>query len=92
MKKNVTVYYSLIMALYSIGFVAMSAFSSLYLLNNGLSSGAIGILIAVSSLVAVGLEPVIGALIDRTRRVSTKGVMLVIGVCIVMHTQAWRSP
>lgn len=84
MKKNVTVYYSLIMALYSIGFVAMSAFSSFYLLNNGLSSGAIGILIAVSSLVAVGLEPVIGALIDRTRRVSTKGVMLVIGVCIVI--------
>lgn len=36
-EKNVTVYYSLIMALYSIGFVAMSAFSSFYLLNNGLS-------------------------------------------------------
>lgn len=84
MKKSVTVYYSLIMALYSIGFVAMSAFSSFYLLNNGLTSGSIGILLAASSLVSVALEPVIGALIDRTRRVSTKGVMLVIGISIVI--------
>lgn len=82
MKKNVTVYYSLIMAIYSIGFVAMSAFANFYLLNNGLTSGNIGILLAVSSLVSVCLEPVVGALIDRTKWISTKGVLLVIGICI----------
>lgn len=84
MKKNVTVYYSLIMAIYSIGFVAMSAFSSFYLLNNGLTSGNIGILLAVSSLVSVALEPVVGALIDRNPRISTKGVMLVVGIIVVI--------
>lgn len=84
MKKNVTIYYSLIMAVYSIGFVAMSAFANFYLLNNGLTSGNIGILLAVCSLVSVFLEPMVGALIDRNPRISTKGVLLVLGAIVVV--------
>lgn len=42
-KKNVTLYYGLIMAVYSVGFVTMSAFSSVYLLDAGLSNAGVGI-------------------------------------------------
>lgn len=50
-KANVTIYYGLIMAIYSIGFVTMSAFSSVFLLNAGLSNGGVGILLALGAVI-----------------------------------------
>ena len=77
-KPNLTIYFGIIMATYSLGFVAMSAFSSFYLLGIGLSNSTVGILLAVGSLLAVFLEPVVGALIDRHSKVSTKYVLLIL--------------
>ncbi len=82
-RKNVTIYYGLIMAIYSVGYVAMSAFSSLYLLDIGLSNKAVGILLAIASMVSVLLQPPVGAMIDRNPRISTKKVLLVIGIFIL---------
>lgn len=91
-KKNATIYYGLIMAVYSGGFVTLSAFSSLYLLNIGLSNGAVGMLLAIASLISVLLQPPVGALIDNSSKISTKHVMLVfsiaiavIGLIIILH-------
>lgn len=83
MKKNVTVYYGLIMAVYSVGFVIMSAFSSLYLLSTGMSSGEIGALLACAGIVSAVLEPPVGALIDRHPRVSGRTVLLICSAVIV---------
>lgn len=82
-KKNVTIYYGLIMAVYSIGYVSMSAFSSLYLLDIGLSNRAVGTLLAVASMVSVLLQPPVGAMIDTNPKISTKKVLLVLGVLIL---------
>lgn len=64
-KKNVTLYYGLIMAVYSIAYVTMSAFSSVYLLDVGFTNGNVGVLLAIGSLLSVLLQPVVGSLIDR---------------------------
>lgn len=82
-KKNVTIYYGMIMAVYSIGYVSMSAFSSLYLLDIGLSNKAVGTLLAIASMVSVLLQPPVGAMIDRNPRISTKKVLLIIGIIIL---------
>lgn len=82
-RKNVTIYYGLIMAIYSMGYVAMSAFSSLYLLDIGLSNKAVGTLLAIASMVSVLLQPPVGALIDRNPRISTKKVLLIIAIFIL---------
>lgn len=82
-KKNVTIYYGLIMAIYSVGYVAMSAFSSLYLLDIGLSNKAVGILLAIASMVSVLLQPPVGSMIDKNPKISTKKVLLVIGTFIL---------
>ena len=84
MKNDVTVHYGLSVAVYSLGYVAMSAFSSLYLLDKGFTNGQIGILLAIASLVSVALQPVAGALIDRNPKVSTKGVLLSIASVILV--------
>ncbi len=83
-KKDTTIYYGLIMAVYSVGYVTMSAFSSLYLLDVGLSNGAIGILIAIASLVSVAFQPIVGGLIDKNPKISTKGILLVIGIVVLI--------
>jgi len=81
-KKDITLYYGLAMATYSIGFVTMSAFSSVYLLDIGLSNGAIGILLAIASVVSVALEPVVGELIDRNPYISSRRMLLFLGVMV----------
>jgi len=82
-KKDVTLYFGLISAVYSIGYVTMSAFSSVYLLDAGLSNAGVGILLAVGALAAVLLQPLTGTLIDRNPKISTKGVMLLIAMLVV---------
>lgn len=84
MKKNVTLYYGIIMAVYSLGFVTMSAFSSVYLLSVGLSSGEIGILLGIGGVVSAVLQPVVGILMDRHPLVSGKTVLAVCSVLIAL--------
>lgn len=81
-KKDVTIHYGLIMATYSVGYVTLSAFSSLYLLNLGLSNGAVGVLLAISSLISVFLQPIVGSLIDKNPKVSTKQMLFIMAVLI----------
>lgn len=83
-KKNVTIYYGLIMATYSIGYVTLSAFSSLYLLDLGLSNGSVGVLLAVASLVSVLLQPSVGTIIDKNPKVSSKQILLIMAILIAI--------
>lgn len=83
-KRNVTIYYGLIVAIYSISYVTMSAFSSVFLLDIGLTNGQIGALLAIGSLVAVFSQPFIGTLIDKSARVSSRLVLLVLSAMIVV--------
>ena len=83
-KKNATIYYGLIMATYSVGYVSLSAFSSLYLLDLGLSNGAVGILIALASLISVLLQPSVGSIIDKSPKVSTKQMLLLMASIIAI--------
>lgn len=72
------------MATYSIGYVTLSAFSSLYLLDLGLSNGAVGVLLAVASLVSVLLQPSVGTIIDKNPKVSSKQVLLIMAILIAI--------
>ena len=83
-KKDATIYYGLIMATYSVGYVSLSAFSSLYLLDLGLSNGAVGILIALASLISVLLQPSVGSIIDKSPKVSTKQMLLLMASIIAI--------
>lgn len=82
-KKNLTIYYGLIMAIYSLGFVTMSAFSSVFLLDVGFSNGQVGTLLALGGLLAALLQPLTGSLIDKNPKVSTRKVVLLLSAAIV---------
>lgn len=82
-KKDLTVLFGLIMAIYSIGFVTMSAFSSVFLLDVGFSSGQIGTLLAIGSILAVLLQPLAGSLIDKNPKITSREVLLALSGIVV---------
>jgi PPP family 3-phenylpropionic acid transporter len=67
-------------ALYWMIFCPVYSFSSVFLLFRHFSNQQIGWIIAIGNIVAVVLQPLLGTLIDRYRRVSLKLVLIVLSV------------
>lgn len=82
-KKDVTIYWGLSVAIYSMGYVSMSAFSSVFLLDVGLTNGGIGVLLAVSSLLSVFLQPFTGKFIDRNGKYGSRDVLLALAMMVL---------
>lgn len=83
MKKNVTLIYGLIMAVFSIGYVAMSSFSSVFLLDAGLTNTSIGLILSIGALASVAFQPAIGGLIDRNPHVTSREVIMLLTAMVV---------
>ena len=87
-------------ALYWMIFCPVYSFSSVFLLFRHFSNQQIGWIIAIGNIIAVVLQPLLGTLIDRYRRVSLKRVLIVLSVLdlallmVLMYAQlglAWLS-
>lgn len=75
-KKNLTVHYSALHFLYQIISVCIIGYSSYYLLGCGFKNTEIGVVIAISNIFAVLLQPIIGGYADRPKSPSLKKIML----------------
>ena len=78
MKTALTARYGLIHGTYWMAYAAISGYVSLYLLELGFSSGAIGALIAAAGLASALLQPTVAGLADRERGPSLKAINLVV--------------
>lgn len=66
-------------------FCPIVAFASVYLLSRDFSNKKIGWVMAVSSVLAIVLQPALGALIDRFVKLSLKGVLTTLSIlCVAM--------
>ncbi len=83
-KKNVTLTYGLNSAAYSMGYVILCSFSSVYLLSIGLTNRAIGLLLGLGGIIAVVLEPIVGALIDKSKKISTRKVLMFMSLLTII--------
>lgn len=61
-------------------FCPIAAFASVYLLSKDFSNQKIGWVMAISSVLAIVLQPALGALIDRFEKFTLKSVMLVLSI------------
>ena len=73
---NLTLSYSLLHFCFQIISVCIIGYSSYYLLGCGFKNTEIGILIAISNIVAVLLQPLIGNYADKPESPSLKKIML----------------
>ncbi len=57
-------------------FCPIASFASVYLLSKDFSNQKIGWVMAISSVLAIVLQPALGALIDRFEKLTLKGVLI----------------
>lgn len=75
-KMNVTINYALVQATYWMGFAAVSAFSSVYMLSIGINNSVIGMTLSLGALASALIQPFVGVLIDSNEKFTTKKVLL----------------
>ncbi len=78
-KKDLTVGYSFIVTLYWIGFAAIGAFASAFLLHAGLTNSEIGVVLAVGCILAAVLQPILSTIADRPDSPSIKTFLMILG-------------
>jgi MFS transporter, PPP family, 3-phenylpropionic acid transporter len=64
-------------------FCPIASFASVYLLSKDFSNQKIGWVMAISSVLAIGLQPALGALIDRYEKLTLKGVLCTLSLFCV---------
>ena len=80
-----TLQISAVQGLYWMVFCPIASYASVYLLSRDFSSQRIGWVIAVSNVLAIVLQPALGALVDKVRRISLKAVMAILSLlCMLM--------
>lgn len=97
MHKNGTFHYSVIQGFFWMAYCAGTGFSSTYLLDIGFENAEIGILIAVSGLLAAVLQPSFAGRIDRSGKRLLKPVILwgimaaagLSGVILLLPAKLW---
>lgn len=83
-QKDITLQYSFIQATFWMGFAAISAFASVYLLDFGISNSAIGLIISMGALVSALSQPIVGNLVDNHPSVTLKKVLSTVGAAAVI--------
>lgn len=86
MKKNLTIHYSLLHFFYQVVSICIVGYSSYYLLGCGFKNTEIGIIVAVSNIIAVILLPMIGSFADKPTSPSLKNIMLILYVIFLAGT------
>lgn len=82
--KNYTGIYGSLSTFYWMGFCAVMAFASLYLLEVGVSNTGIGILIALGGIASGFLQPVVAGYADQKGPVSIKILTAICGFLLVV--------
>lgn len=77
-KENLVFAYAALQGLYWMSYGCIVSFTASFLLDHGFSKGSTGLLIALSSLLSIGLQPVVAGLADRGGRFTVKRVLLFI--------------
>lgn len=84
MKKNLTIRYSVLQFSYWAAAMGAASFATTYLLERGLSSGLVGILLAASGLLACLTQPFMASYADRSKKyVLPQLILLLSGLCIL---------
>ncbi len=75
---TMTLLYSFVLGAYWANFAGMLGFSSVYLLECGLNSTEIGIVVAVAGLIAAVMQPIVAGYADKEKAPSLKVIIIFI--------------
>ncbi len=92
-----TARYAALQGEFWMSFCIIFSFASVYLLKKGFSSAQVGVLIAVAGILSAVLQPIVGDIVDRSRRITLHQAIIVFSILIVIvaailyffHLQFW---
>ena len=84
MKRNLTARYSLTQFSYWVAAMGAASFATTYLLDKGLGSGTIGLLIAASGLLSCVTSPIMASYADRSKKFILPQMMLVLSALCIL--------
>ena len=84
MKRNLTVRYSITQFSYWAAAMGAASFATTVLLSNGLPAGLVGVLLAVSGLLACVTSPIMASFADRSKKFILPQMMLALSALCVL--------
>lgn len=81
---KITARYALVQGGYWMCFCMIASYASVYLLGQGFNNTEIGLLIGMSGAVSAVLQPWIGGIVDRSRKVTLKGLITFFSAAVVV--------
>lgn len=84
MKRNLTARYSLTQFSYWAAAMGAASFATTYLLDKGLSSGLIGVLLAASGLLSCVTSPIMASFADRAKKFILSQMMLALSALCIL--------
>lgn len=76
--------YTLAQGAYWGGYCTLHAYAAVYLLDKGFSNGSIGILLALANVLAVFLQPLVGGILDSSKKYDVRGAMMFFSVLAIV--------
>ena len=86
MRKILNIEYGAVHATYWMTYAIIGSFASAFLLGRGYSNSEIGVILAVGSVVAVFLQPVLADIADRSKKISLIGLTQIVTVGMMVFT------
>lgn len=86
MKKLLNFDYACIHGTFWMFYGVASSFASVFLLANDYTNSEIGMILAAANILAVILQPFVGDLADRTRRISLIGITELMTAMMIIMT------
>lgn len=84
MKRNLTARYSLTQFSYWASAMGAASFATTYLLDKGLGSGLIGLLLAISGLLSCVTSPIMASFADRAKKFVLPHIMLALSALCIL--------
>lgn len=78
---HLNIEYSLVSALFWITYCPVTAFTSVFLLDKGLSNTIIGFLIAGANILAALAQPALGSIVDRNKKMTAGKMTVILAAC-----------
>ena len=86
MKPAINITYSAIQGSYWMHFGVVISFASVFLLHYGYTNSEIGIMLALSSVIAVVVQPVLADVVDRSESLTLTKVVIYISIILILLT------
>lgn len=86
MKRILNIEYGAIHATYWMTYAIIGSFASAFLLDRGYTNSEIGVILAVGSVVAVFIQPVLADIADRSKKISLISLTQIVTVVMMVLT------